>query len=126
MPFRGQSDDAGPAETGRLFGRASACGDAAEADGDQGWHGGAYLGDARNGSQDGQALGEVRIVLDQRFDFRINGILLCLNLLQAGSVVAIAKGRRDAFDPALGRSLILDQRMARRAPIPEIIENSAG
>jgi hypothetical protein len=40
--------------------------------------------------------------------------------------VAIAKGRRDAFDPALGRSLILDQRMARRAPIPEIIENSAG
>ncbi len=62
--------------------------------------------------------------MDQRVDFRIDCVPLHLNLLQAGSVLALEKGQRDGFDPGLGRDLILDQGVARRAQIPEIIDEA--
>ncbi len=87
-------------------------------------HGGADLGDAWDGAQNSEALGQIRIALDQRVDFCINSLSLRVNLLQAGGVLALEKGQRDGFGPGLGRDLILDQGVACRAQIPEIIDHA--
>ena len=63
--------------------------------------------------------------MDQRVDFRIDGALLRLNLLQAGGVVSLDKWQRDGFGPGQGRDLILDQGVTCRAQIPEIIDDTA-
>ena len=46
------------------------------------------------------------------------------NLLQAGGIVALEKGQRDGFGPGQSCDLILDQGVACRSQIPEIIDDT--
>jgi hypothetical protein len=68
-------------------------------------HGGADLGDAWDGAQNSEALGQIRVTLDQRVDCCIDSLSLRLNLLQAGGFLALEKGQRDGFGPGKRRDL---------------------